>query len=447
MKILFTVTYFILISIVFARFFLLLLYQPRKAVLAGVIFTSLTLSALPWQLFPFRGIATALQLSFILGAFLVFLSGPDKGISRFVNIYSLLFFGLIFIMILFTLNSPGATYGISKILILILRALLPILALSALAPIQYDDIPIIFNTILIGSLMASLNLLSFSGLGSERAGFENLYAITAGRETGLGLALLLIYMLIKPPKIFQFFLLVIPLSILILGTIITGSRGPILAPLFAVLCTFLFAEYNFNRRLKILIRLGLSAILIFMLNQSLGEKTQSFQLVSLNRVINRLSTLGTNRSDKGRVKRYQVAWDGFISSNGLGYGTGSFDYFFKRQGKDINNDIREYPHNIFLEVAFEQGILGLVVLIASIVLVLYRIIRFTKRMPESYQIRALHSLYFFAFFNSLASSDIAGNYHFWIAGSFSWFIWVSCANNSSLAISHKENIKVLCHKA
>ena len=80
------------------------------------------------------------------------------------------------------------------------------------------------------------------------------------------------------------------------------------------------------------------------------------QFASVERIMRNFTTLGQNRSDQGRINLYIEAVDNFIDTEGSGVGTGGFSYYF-------GVTKYTYPHNLFLEVASEQGIIGLLILL------------------------------------------------------------------------------------
>jgi len=71
-----------------------------------------------------------------------------------------------------------------------------------------------------------------------------------------------------------------------------------------------------------------------------------------------------------RLAYYQAALEGFEEKPVLGWGTGAWPVYYWHEDK------RTYPHNIFLETAFEQGLVGLVALLALLGAVFRRLFRF-----------------------------------------------------------------------
>ena len=71
-----------------------------------------------------------------------------------------------------------------------------------------------------------------------------------------------------------------------------------------------------------------------------------------------------------RLAYYKAALEGFEERPFLGWGTGAWPIYYWHEDK------RTYPHNIFLETAFEQGLVGLISLLALIGAVFRRLFRF-----------------------------------------------------------------------
>ena len=110
-----------------------------------------------------------------------------------------------------------------------------------------------------------------------------------------------------------------------------------------------------------------------------------------------------------------MAWEGFVASDGLGVGTGGFAGLYGTRA-------REYPHNLILEVAVEQGILGLAVLMVILSMTLLRLIRVSRKPGVDLYGKALLSLWFYGLFNALVSGDIATNQILWVTAGMVWLV-------------------------
>jgi O-antigen ligase len=74
-----------------------------------------------------------------------------------------------------------------------------------------------------------------------------------------------------------------------------------------------------------------------------------------------------------RLAYYKAAVEGFKEKPFVGWGTGAWPLYYWHEDK------RTYPHNIFLETAFEQGLLGLLPFLAFLGAVFKRLFRFLGR--------------------------------------------------------------------
>ena len=267
----------------------------------------------------------------------------------------------------------------------------------------------------------ALNLAAFAA-GVERGGFDNLYSITAARITGLGLSLCLTLLLISPPRrrraVLGYACALLPL---LYGTALTGSRGPLLATVFAAMFVFLFLHSTLKNRLMTVLRLSFVFASLGLLTVATGLNLSDTSSPSLNRIADRFETFGANRSDLGRLDRYQRAWEGIRASGMNGLGTGSFAALYLSEG----GSERDYPHNLLLEVGLEQGIVG-IVLVALLLSLSYGRTRYLSvRLRHHVGVKALLSLFPYTLFNSLLSADVAGNYPLWIVAALPWFVSAS----------------------
>lgn len=138
-----------------------------------------------------------------------------------------------------------------------------------------------------------------------------------------------------------------------------GSRG---AFLFTILSIFGFMAF-FESKKSIPKRKNNNLIMLFVVFILFGACISNMNLIFdfSDMGINRFTSLisGSDKSSLGRFNQYVYAIN-MIMASGLtaifGYGIGSFGLLY--QGVDE----RSYPHNILLEVWFELGLIGLILL-------------------------------------------------------------------------------------
>ena len=88
-------------------------------------------------------------------------------------------------------------------------------------------------------------------------------------------------------------------------------------------------------------------------------------------------------------------------------------------------DQNEYPHNMILEVLYENGIIGLIVLLTIIVILLFSF--FKKKIIKEKIYLFVISIYFLI--NSFFTGDIAGNVMFFI------FAYFALSRSKSLSLN------------
>ena len=179
--------------------------------------------------------------------------------------------------------------------------------------------------------------------------------------------------------------------------ILTGSRGPLMALIVAVFY-FIFSKYRFNF-VKI-IALFLSVILILLILYSFVPQD----------IIERI--LNTSNSGKItvviRLLAYIEAINNFKDSILRGIGFGSYKFGGEFFGALI------YPHNVFMEMLAETGLLGFLLFIF---IVFYPVYLFWKRKrlfdPNLFSL--IISLFIAALINSNLSGHIGGNCYLWFS--------------------------------
>ncbi|MEZ4698176.1 MAG: O-antigen ligase family protein [Rhodothermales bacterium] len=178
--------------------------------------------------------------------------------------------------------------------------------------------------------------------------------------------------------------------------------------------------------------LGATVISLFTINSSLSNSLRTFSKLAIlgvivaafsmldvqeklenmggyRRISLYLSETGTNTSDLERIRRFDTAWTNIVKSGGLGIGTGGFASLY-------GYEFREYPHNVFLEVVLELGVLGFAVLMGLVAVVLLMMYRRRKMARTSFYIQGLFGLWLYSMFNAMVSGDIASNEALWVFG-------------------------------
>jgi putative inorganic carbon (hco3(-)) transporter len=150
---------------------------------------------------------------------------------------------------------------------------------------------------------------------------------------------------------------------IIAGVLATGSRGGLLAALFAIVAVGVAVPY---RKLRIAAALvvvaGLAVTPVF------ASQTKS---------------AGT-RSVGGRITENRIAIAMFKDHPLTGVGSGQYDFLYRDYARRIGNDPRYFrqPHSLPLQIAAEQGLVGLLAwLVAGIVTMRFAIRRGVWGLP------------------------------------------------------------------
>lgn len=208
-----------------------------------------------------------------------------------------------------------------------------------------------------------LGLLNDSGMDLES--YKTVYLGVGGLA---GMSILLIF---GRPQNFRLLIRVFLYIFFVVTLFVTSARG---AVLLTTLCVTLVGLYNLANVL-ISKRMGKESlffplILIIALSLTLAAKDEfSGNIVDLiKHSTTRIGLLfedNKGASVSSRVEHIEIATQGIDENPFLGNGMASYGVF--RTGLDK----LDHPHNIFLEIWFEQGIIGLILILVALLIPLY----------------------------------------------------------------------------
>ncbi|WDW10071.1 O-antigen ligase family protein [Priestia aryabhattai] len=212
-----------------------------------------------------------------------------------------------------------------------------------------------------------------------------------------GELIILVSFFVKKEKFWFFKVLII--SLLSIGILFTGSKGPFLSILigaFIANISNLTENISITRALRFITKVTILAIGLI-----LGVKFILLKLFSINYLANRfiVGNSETSYGDYSRSHLYKHALDYFYHSPIWGNGLGSFGYMLN------GFDIRDYPHNIFLETLSELGLIGFIILIIPIYISVRRFYIYSKFDSRGY-IKLTMCLFIYYLVNSLVSGDL-----------------------------------------
>jgi O-antigen ligase len=178
---------------------------------------------------------------------------------------------------------------------------------------------------------------------------------------------------------------------------VTGSRGPFVALILsAILLGFFTIKYSFKTKLVLFVVFGF-----------IGLEFLSF---FFSNIVNRFSALSTDYSSIIRIYAIYNGVIYFLQKPVFGWGTGSFS--------TLVSEYIKYPHNIFIELAMEIGIVGVIIFILFLSFAIYNFFYLRKKVKnisQSILLRLNYFFFLFGFFNSQFSGDIANNPIMWFS--------------------------------
>ncbi len=336
---------------------------------------------------------------------------PDRS-KLLLGLYSL------FCIILFFsgLYTPSPNYGWQKIMRFIVfnttMFITPFIIINNIGDskrmlLWFRNILIVFGLVMFGYIIYFLTissgisfLIRVSILGANPIAVATFLALAAG---------MMIVLIIRSNM--KNWILYFPILIfLLVGLIMTGSRGPIISLLLgSILYLALFEK---EHRKRIILLGGILVLFLIIILQILPENftTRYFNyttgdLVIQREGVKRVSTIAM------RLQYWELSiseWMDNIKTIIIGVGAGGFSSFY------ILRDYRFYPHNMFFEVLLELGILGFTVLLIFWSKC-YSIIMQYKRNIKISMVSAMWVIAaIIRFLGAQFSGDISGNRVVWM---------------------------------
>ncbi len=196
------------------------------------------------------------------------------------------------------------------------------------------------------------------------------------------------YFYIQPKNIYQSLFKYGYISVTSIYLIATASKGPILGLIIALLLCI----YEKRNKMRFWMKgflFGFLAILCFFIFD-----------IGNNKFLDRRFSVKDNNAVDERILFLNEIFDSFSSSKLLtGAGTGNAGYIINRE------DLRGYPHNIIVEVLYENGIIALLILL----FILYTGFRALRFKDLSRNFKFWLCLFIFYAVNSFVSGDLPSN--------------------------------------
>jgi len=346
------------------------------------------------------------------GVFIYLLRREEQEIIILGKIFwiSILIGLLMFIGLLFSTNRA---YGLSKTGLYFLFNIVAFMVAALLAKDSKRIENLAFFTYLLGLVVA---IICFD-LASTRFYFkfvrfrlsESIDPIILSRSLGISV-LSALYLIIKYKELLIRLFLIFSVIILVSPMIWTGSRAPILGLILTVLLFFILQPSQPIFRKVAIVLSGIGAT-IYYVSQSASQVTA------------RMATpVAQEASAAFRILAWFQAIQDFGSSPITGIGTGSF--FLNVPGIPLT-----YPHNLVLELACENGIIGFLLVCSFLFIVLkYGIVNIKyynqHQLNTQLQLSILtFCLFFFSLWNSMFSGKISANAMVWFAAGLIWALY------------------------
>ena len=266
------------------------------------------------------------------------------------------------------------------------------------------------KNIIFGIYFISLSLLGIA--------FHNLYFgkltswhLTALGESYIGLSIyisfgiifILYYLICTKSKIisktFYFFLL----TLFIIGLILCPSRGILYS--FALVLVIVFLKILMDKNINFKKIFLVCFLIISMLTVGfLAFKKANIEGFGVRRIIPNM--VSDQSSIQIRVQYYRDAIENFIQKPLIGVGVGMFSYEHGSKGA--------YPHNIFLEIAAEYGLIGIIIFWPFLIYLFYLALKLIKNIPLGNLFLIIPFWFLIIFSDAMVSGSIANNRNIWL---------------------------------
>lgn len=384
----------------------------------------------------------------------IFVDVASEGASNFGYFSMILYFliGVFFIIKLAGfINEKDKSFQYSKVIIVFI-----VLALSAfifIGALQYNGhyfivqqgkyfLSFVFPSVILGMMITEKNILELAGrmkiisiyltlslsvalIGSVGQGFTMFHDLAGATHLTIGYAmsamfginlLSFFYQRTMSSKLLFLALMIINVAIILFS----GSRGSLVSVVLMLALSFLI--YMIWKK-KFIIGVILLTVIGTIVPVLFTNANFSF---AIERILAGFSSSG-DESTSQRLVLYDTALNNFYENPIFGKGIGSF-----------SNEIGRYyyPHNIFLEVLNDFGMIGFFVLLFFLVMLLRKSIWIIKQ--KSYQDHMLVFLFLNVFVQLIFSGSYLADEQFWLLGTIIFCFNRKKYKEAELEISNKE---------
>lgn len=331
----------------------------------------------------------------------------------------LLFITLLFLGIPF---SPAPEYGLIKTNFFSAYALIFLFSAPFITRwyIYFGRVNVIFSIIFLGFMIYyfkdPISFLKNMAIVNSRLGQLNdesniINPIWLARY--LGYAFLTVVVFVKPRNLFYHLVKILLLITLAIYLLCCASRGPILALMISLIIFILnFKKFKTYQTIFITLLIGVGIILIF------NIQSNEFLVSRFTFSQDKNSSVDIRWEIYGEIVKNISNWNFF-----WGHGTGAAGFLL------TGGDERMYPHNLVLELLYENGFIGVffffIVIVHCCTLLKFRFI--TTQMKFWLMV----TLYFII--NSIFSGDLMSN-QFILFGYFNVLCHIYVVNNGKYKV-------------
>lgn len=170
-------------------------------------------------------------------------------------------------------------------------------------------------------------------------------------------------------------------TLAIIFGLLSGSKGPLINLAISYLCFFIIQQKKMS--LKSGLRLILGIIFLSSLIYIVYELSLTLEIENLSRLFEVSDSDALNEANTiiTRFQRFNVALNIIIDKPLFGVGIGNFANVASQYGDNSNFEENDYPHNLFLEIGSELGLLALFlffIFLASVYIKLVKLIHIDK---------------------------------------------------------------------
>jgi O-antigen ligase len=302
-------------------------------------------------------------------------------------------------------SSPAPDYGSTKV-----QAFFALNAVSLIAGLVVGrssrDFDLFRLLALVVGAVTAIAIIRGLATGSLAASVGGRFALNQqGNPIGLGRAaaeaiLIGTSIVLASRSPFRRLLALGAMPLIAVSFIAAGSRGPVLGLVVAsVALIAMTLRERASRRRSVLLAVAFVAGALLV--------TQLVPNQNVQRSLSVLTGSGEGLSSNGRTQLWGTAQTTFTQHPLTGIGTGGFDALAP---------LDVYPHNLFLEVAAELGVLGLIALAAFVLSTMYAIVRAVRLAPagDHGDVALAAALFVAALVNAQVSGDITTNDGVWL---------------------------------